>query len=570
LFKTGSFFALIIILIGCGLSDHTKNDLLSIENQHAPGQGIYREGVLPSGEAFPVLVQGDIPVDSRLFTCESCHRRSGLGTTESFIVIPPINGNNLFRSRQLWDQWRRHSDPGSTESGHRKVPSFFLGKDLRPAYTEESLAKVIRTGIDPSGRELDFAMPRYDLNEQDMPVLIRYLKGLSPELSPGVTEETLHFATIVSDGVSPEKKEAMLSVLRSHIRDRNTHTTRNLQKRARKGAFIKRDMDAAYRDLTLDVWELKGPRETWQDQLASYYSKKPVFALLGGIAEGDWTPIHEFCEQYRIPCIFPITDQPVISNTDWNTLYFSKGLYQEGETAASYLRRTNKFDKDVEIVQVYRSGSRGALAARGFQEKWKKFGRPPPENLVLSPDEAITDKFVKKLTMPQMKRIILLWVETGDIADIEKLTGNSFMPEMIFISSGLIGENLSSISYRWRDSVYITYPYSFPQDKVKNINFLKTWLKIKKIPVTDINIQSKMYFLGWMLTESLMAMRSEFYRDYFLESFEMMTDQSHSITVYPRLSFGAGQRYASKGCYIVQLGKGASPALIQKSEWVIH
>jgi hypothetical protein len=135
------------------------------------------------------------------------------------------------------------------------VPSFFLGKDLRPAYTEETLARVIRTGIDPSGRELDFAMPRYDLNERDMSSLINYLKGLSAQLSPGVTEDTLHFATIVSDGVGPEKREAMLSVLQSHIKDRNVQT-RNQQKRSRKGAFIKRDIDTAYRHLTLAVWEL--------------------------------------------------------------------------------------------------------------------------------------------------------------------------------------------------------------------------------------------------------------------------------------------------------------------------
>jgi hypothetical protein len=50
----------------------------------------------------------------------------------------------------------------------------------------------------------------------------------------------------------------------------------------------------------------------------------------------------------------------------------------------------------------------------------------------------------------------------------------------------------------------------------------------------------------------------------------MMVDQDYAIAVYPRLTFGTGQRYASKGCYIVQLGKGQKPALIRKSDWVIH
>jgi hypothetical protein len=39
---------------------------------------------------------------------------------------------------------------------------------------------------------------------------------------------------------------------------------------------------------------------------------------------------------------------------------------------------------------------------------------------------------------------------------------------------------------------------------------------------------------------------------------------------FERTSFGPGQRYASKGCYIVQLSKGDRPVLLIKTDWVIH
>jgi len=39
---------------------------------------------------------------------------------------------------------------------------------------------------------------------------------------------------------------------------------------------------------------------------------------------------------------------------------------------------------------------------------------------------------------------------------------------------------------------------------------------------------------------------------------------------FERISFGPGQRYASKGCFIVQVSKGAKPELVRKSDWVIH
>jgi hypothetical protein len=79
-----------------------------------------------------------------------------------------------------------------------------------------------------------------------------------------------------------------------------------------------------------------------------------------------------------------------------------------------------------------------------------------------------------------------------------------------------------------------------------------------------------MYFLGWVLSDVLKGMKSEFYRDYFLERVEMMKDQTHSIAVFPRLSLGPDQRYASKGCYVIQLSEGSEPDILARSDWVIH
>ena len=62
----------------------------------------------------------------------------------------------------------------------------------------------------------------------------------------------------------------------------------------------------------------------------------------------------------------------------------------------------------------------------------------------------------------------------------------------------------------------------------------------------------------------------DFYRDYFLDIFDMMHDEDYTIADYPRVSFGPGQRYASKGCFVVRLGPGKTPELAPVSEWVIH
>ena len=79
-----------------------------------------------------------------------------------------------------------------------------------------------------------------------------------------------------------------------------------------------------------------------------------------------------------------------------------------------------------------------------------------------------------------------------------------------------------------------------------------------------------MYFLGWMLTGVTRMMSDDFYRDYFLDTFDMMHDETYAIATYPRVSFGPGQRYASKGCFVVKLSKGPQPEFVPVSGWVTH
>lgn len=67
-----------------------------------------------------------------------------------------------------------------------------------------------------------------------------------------------------------------------------------------------------------------------------------------------------------------------------------------------------------------------------------------------------------------------------------------------------------------------------------------------------------------------MGMNGNYYRDYLLNLFGMtmstsgmgLWEQDAIYPLYPRSSFGPGQRYGSKGYYIVQLTKGPKPELV--------
>jgi hypothetical protein len=137
--------------------------------------------------------------------------------------------------------------------------------DFRPAYTDETLAIALRKGEDPLGRKFNEVMPTYSLDDRDMAILIFYLKNLSVEWSPGVSDTTLRLATVVSEGVKKEDLEAMLIPLRFYAE--TWGKSRALQRRRDKGAYTDEEMNKGYRNLTLALWELKGPPGSWRQQL---------------------------------------------------------------------------------------------------------------------------------------------------------------------------------------------------------------------------------------------------------------------------------------------------------------
>lgn len=530
------------------------------------GQRMFRDGILPSGEVMEAYINEDILLDSRAFSCSSCHLRAGLGSVEGGVVTPPTTGRKLYQP---------YTRPPSLNDVAEKAGYYTYAKTIiqRPAYTRETLKSALRLGFDPAGIEFNQVMPRYPLEDFDLAVLVRYLELLSDEYSPGASRTLMKFATIITDDVNSADREALLTPLKRFVTDQNKQVDmyRDFLK---FGYRPTGDMKNSFRNASLDIWELKGPAETWKAQLADYYQHDPVFAVLGGVSNQSWQPVHEFCESRKLPCLYPVTDFPVVSQTTWYTYYMNKGYYQEGETLARYLRLqpAEETAAPKRLVQLVEKTPAGQALAAGFNQTRKILGLPAVPTFRFDSSVGQNPQALAALVADSDPDTILLFGGADILPGLPALAALHQQQVNIYLSSTALGADSLKIPDALRPRVFLTFPYRlkpFYGDEqgmgiLARVPIETTYKDLGKSRVASMTA----IMLKQSVMQGLRLLYDNLYRDHLIDTLSTQMDQT--VLDFERISFGIGQRYASKGCYVIQLGAGSEPELLPRSTWIIQ
>lgn len=472
-----------------------------------PMERLYREGVLPSGKLLRGTREAG-PIEGALAACATCHRRSGLGSWEGQTVIPPITGRFLIRERA-----------GST-----------------PAYTDATLARAIRTGVASSGKPLSPLMPRYELDEATMAALIDYLKGLTQGPVPGVEADTLHFATIITPDADPIARRGVLDVLERFFADKNAGIRADAPPlQSNRGVMYR-----VTRRWDLHLWELTGPPESWTTQLEQHLAATPVFAVISGLGGATWAPIHRFCERAALPCLFPNVELPVVAEDDFYSVYFSRGVLLEAGLVSPRPGQR--------VVQVFRPGDVGAQAA---QVRASSVLRPVLNDVRTALSDARPDDAV------------VLWLRPADLAKLPPTPPSS----TVFVSGLMGGLEHVALPPAWLPVTKIMYPFDLPAQRQVRMNFPLGWFSVRHVSVVNERVQTDTWLACVILSELLGHMLDSFVRDYLLERVEMQLSHRLVNGYYPRLGLAPGQRFASKGGYLVHLLPGGQ--LEADTSWMV-
>jgi hypothetical protein len=554
------------------------------------GRRIYQEGVLVSGAPLTGTRASGVPVSGQSAVCIGCHRRSGMGTVEGDIQLLPVTRPYLF-----------------PQAGDEPVAVMDLryrhAMNVRHApYTGETLARALREGINSDDQPLHDLMPRYELADADLVALTAYLKQLSSQASPGVTETRLHLASVIAPGVDPVRSKALTDTLRNAVIGKNGSVMsggRHMVSAAEIRLKTERFWD-------LDVWELEGPPESWRTQLQERYRVQPVFALVSGISEGTWQPVQDFCNAEHVPCWFPSVDLPP-AKEEFYSLYFSRGVLLEADVLGRHLGGLKK-GKPRRVVQVIRDDEVGHGAADQLHSALAGSGIAVEDLVLKNGDAAQLRGAFKGIGRNDA---VMFWLRRADIAALGRVP----LPGAgggIYFSGRLSGAEHAPFPQSWKARVRLVYPYMLPDGRDLSLSAFRGWLQLHKLALVDEPLQAEAFFATVAFSETQSEMLNNFYRDYLVERAEeelgrreagkaeqlsrdvaysktaaggrereriaadraamkkdaMVVIRRESTTIYPRLGLDQTQRYASKGAYIVRF-TGKDDAIVAETGWIV-
>ncbi|RDK02937.1 cytochrome C [Paraburkholderia lacunae] len=511
------------------------------------GEAIFQKGVLGSGEPLEAMHDGGVNLRGAAAACMNCHRRSGLGSKEGNSSIPPITGRYLFHPRA--------DSPDDLD-----IPYIPGMRTNREPYTDATIARAVREGVDSQGKPLSNLMPQYALNDTDMAALIGYLKHLDRRTPVGVTDTVLHFATIITPDADPVKRRGMLDVLKQYFADKNVFplgATPPLRS-SRKMMFM------VNRRWELHVWELSGPPGTWHEQLRRYLAQQPVLAVLSGLGGKNWAPVHEFCEQEAVPCLFPNVEVPVETDHDFYSVYFSKGVLLEADLLAGRIldEAGSKPAHAVKKVwQIYRAGDSGEQGAQALAAALKGHG------IAVANRALARDAGVARATHGIARGdVLVLWLRPADIAALGHLPPPS---DTVFMSGLLGGLDDTPLSASWRGVTRLAYPFDLPDGRRVRVDYAFGWFSIRKIPMVAPQVQADTYLACGLLAETLSHMVDAFGREYLIERIQDMLERRILTGYYPRLTLAPGQHFASKGGYIVRFSEPDRVGFVADGKWTV-
>jgi ABC-type branched-subunit amino acid transport system substrate-binding protein len=469
----------VALLLAAGLGNAAEEAGLS--PSEIRGRSIYRQGESVSARPIMAAVGADTEIEAKLVPCSSCHGSDGRGRPEGTVLPPNI-------------RWEGLTNPS---------PVAIAGRE-RAAYDEALLVRAITMGFDSKGNRLNANMPRYALTRSDAADLVAYLKKLSADHDPGLSDDSIRIGALLPPPSKyPDLSSAIQSALTAYFTELN-----------QSGGLYGRHVELLCRELPADP-------EKVAPAVRQFLEYEDIFALVASFLAGEEKPSTAVLEDLRVPLVGAWTLIPDNQRSVNSPIfYLDPGLPGQSESLAAFAIQKYAWTS-ASLVIVVSDDELSHVAGEAVRSKLKGSLWPNAEE-VPGPEEASNaDALAEKLAAAKVKVLFLALREPQLVALIGALQRRAWSP--VLLIPGAFYTDASELR-SFPGQVFVAVS-SLPSDANSEASAeYKRLASIYGLPARRVSAQYTALSEASILTEGMKRAGRELSRENLVESLEGLYD----------------------------------------------
>jgi ABC-type branched-subunit amino acid transport system substrate-binding protein len=515
-FMTGLCVALIAMW---GVALAASADRLTTQEKR--GKQIYLNGTSASGAEITALL-GDNDAPGSLMACANCHGFDGRGKPEGGVIPSNITWEDLTKSY------------GHTHASGRS----------HPAYAEISLARAITEGVDPGGNQLNVAMPKYRMSREDLADLIAYLKRLTDDRDPGITETSIKVGTLLPiTGPLAEIGAVAKTVIAGYFDDIN-------------------DAGGIY-NRRLELHVIDAPDASSIGAKAKrLIEEEQVFCLAGAFTAGADDDTFALMKSAETPLIGPFTLFPQVGlPPNRQVFYLFSGLKEQARALVDFLVATKRARR---LSFIYSEGRAGAGVLEAVEQHCQKAGCATVTALSYTSGRFDAEQAAQRLKRENAEAIFLFGLGTEEKALLKEFEKAAWFPQIILPGS-LAGGDVFDLPTSFNGKVFLSFP-TLPSDQTESgLAEYRAFAQKHKLPANRLAVQISSYCAAKLLAQGMKQAGKDLSREKLIGALEGLYEFSTGLT--PPITYNANRRIGALGAYVVAVDL-EKRSFIPASEWI--
>lgn len=476
------------------------------------GKHIYFRGTSPSGQRITALLdKTGTAVPASVLICGGCHGHDGRGKPEGGVVPSNITWEALTKPYGITYRSGRH----------------------HPPYTERLLKRAITTGIDPAGKKLHVAMPRFEMSHEDLADLIAYLKQLGKSRDPGLTETTIDIATILPPSRwLAEMSRAVRAMLTAYFDEVN-----------QAGGIYNRR-------IVLRFAELSDPSEKGIKTVRAFLENQGIFALTGSFMAGADEEIASLVQSQEIPLVGAFTLYPQVAfPLNRYVFYLESGLKDQGRALAAFAaQRYAAKNPPTAIIRVEENTARSV--AQAIRTECQESGWDAIQELGIPRERFDAALLVRTLSEKATEVIFFLGPSAAAGSFLQEAQRLDWDP--VFLMPGsLAGRELFAVPFSFNGGIFLSFPSSPSAQTPDGMAEYRKLAKARKLSSQHLTTQLTALSSAKVLVEGLKRAGRNVNREKLIETLEGLYQFKTGFTA--AVTYGPNRRVGALGAYIVSL-----------------